>query len=65
MTTRSIITVLALSLPLMTEACATSGNPWRISGPSSNPHDVFRTVTRAPTSADTHAVDAAAVERSR
>ena len=52
MTTRLIIAALAITLPLVTAACAGSGTDgayaYRISQPS-NPKDVFRTVTRTPT----------------
>lgn len=69
MITRLIITALTLSLPLATGACAVSGMDgayaYRSSPPSSNPHDVFRTVTRTPMAADAHAADASAVERPR
>jgi hypothetical protein len=62
MTTRLILIALALSLPLATGACATGGEyAYRSSPPSSNPHDVFRTVVRAPLAAEAHAADASAV----
>ena len=68
MTTRLIITALAITFPLVTGACAGSGTDgayaYRISQPS-NPKDVFRTVTRTPLAADAHAADAVAVERPR
>jgi hypothetical protein len=58
-----------MALPLATGACANSGMDgayaYRVAPPSSNPKDVFRTVTRAPIAADAHAADAVAVERSR
>lgn len=67
MTTRLLITALALSFPLATGACAVADGAYayRTSPPPSNAKDVFRTVTRAPLSADAHATDAVAVERPR
>jgi hypothetical protein len=62
MTTRIILTALILSLPLAIAACATGGEyAYRIGPPSSNPHDVFRTVSRTLMAADAHAADASAV----
>lgn len=52
MLNRLFITAMALSVPLAVGACATSNRDsefvYRVSPPSSNPHDVFRSVTKVP-----------------
>ena len=69
MTTRSILTALALSLPLATGACAVSGTDraytYRVGPPPSNSKDVFRTVIKTPRATDAQAADASAVEPER
>lgn len=52
MTNRSLVAALALSLPLMTAACAPlaaeEGYVYRVAPPPSNPHDYFRRVIKVP-----------------